>query len=88
MLEFVEPKHLEVASTVEDLQTSIFELKKINYYCTVEDKMKCIVQCCKEVIAAIGKKSEEGIVSADAMIPTLTILILKAQVPYLVTNLK
>jgi hypothetical protein len=88
MLEFVQPKHLEVTSTLEELLPCTSELRKINYFCTVEDKMKCIVQCCKEVIEVIGKKSEEGIVGADSMIPNLTILVLRAQVPYLVTNLK
>lgn len=66
----------------------MIELKRLNHYSSVEDKMNCILKCCKALIEILSKKREEAAVSADTMIPNLTFIVLKSQVPYLITNIQ
>jgi hypothetical protein len=58
----------------------------MNHYCSAEEKMKCIYKCCKGLIDILARGG--CTVSADTMIPSLTIIILKAKVPYLISNLQ
>ena len=75
------------------LQIAQEELRKINSYRSPGDKVSCIVRCCSVVFSALnlarGKQKEGEEVSragADDFLPVFILVVLKANVPRLISN--
>ncbi|KAI5895492.1 uncharacterized protein SCHCODRAFT_01088449 [Schizophyllum commune H4-8] len=92
---WVEEKHLDIDLTSEEGDTSsakgflMFaqqELLKMNHYKAPRDKVICILNCCKVIFGLIRhlKKDE----SADAFIPLLIFVVLKANPEHLLSNME
>lgn len=62
------------------------ELAKINHYKAPRDKTICVLNCCKVIFGLIRHLgAEEG---ADAFMPLLILVVLRANPPHLVSNLE
>ncbi|KAL1747857.1 hypothetical protein HDZ31DRAFT_20366, partial [Schizophyllum fasciatum] len=92
---WVEEKHLDIDLTSDEGDTSsangflMFaqqELLKMNHYKAPRDKVICILNCCKVIFGLIRhlKKDE----SADAFIPLLIFVVLKANPEHLLSNME
>ncbi|WFD34588.1 hypothetical protein MCUN1_001429 [Malassezia cuniculi] len=62
------------------------ELCKINQYKAPRDKIICILNCCKVVFGLIRHLGQEE--NADAFVPILILVVLRANPPHLVSNLE
>ncbi len=82
-LNWVTTKHLmcsidEVNSEVRDLvYNAISELVKMDSYPTPQEKLECIVNCCRHIFEIL-KQCGNGPASADEFFPALIFVVLKA----------
>jgi hypothetical protein len=66
----------------------ITELLKINHYKAPRDKMICILNCCKVIFGLIRHLSGSESTSADAFVPVLIFVVLRANPENLVSNVE
>lgn len=66
------------------------ELLKINHYKAPRDKMICILNCCKVIFGLIRHISGSGpdSTSADAFIPVLIFVVLRANPENMISNVE
>lgn len=82
-LSWLNAKHLicsidEVNSEVRDLvYNSITELVAMDSFPTPQEKLDCIVRCCRSIFALL-KQTAGGPASADEFLPALIFVVLKA----------
>ena len=60
------------------------ELNKVNHYKAPRDKMICILNCCKVIFGLIRHLGSDE--SADAFMPLLILVVLRANPPNLISN--
>ncbi|WFD19696.1 hypothetical protein MCAP1_001932 [Malassezia caprae] len=65
---------------------AVQELNKINHYKAPRDKTICLLNCCKVIFGLIRHLDTEE--SADAFMPLLILVVLRANPPNLVSNLE
>lgn len=91
-LNWINAKHLvckidEVREDVRDLvYTSITELIAMDSFATPQEKLECIVSCCRSIFNLL-KKSCDGPASADEFLPALIFVVLKANPVRLHSNI-
>lgn len=79
---------LEARANEEDLdfmQFAIKEFKKINDYRAPRDKIICILNACKIIFGFLKVNNQET--NADAFIPILILIIIKAKIDNLISNI-
>ncbi|KAL0489397.1 vacuolar protein sorting protein VPS9 [Acrasis kona] len=87
----LKPEHLDIASellTDSSCNQAVDELKKMNNYKTPRDKMICISNCCKIIFNILTRSNPKESPGADAFLPILIYLVMKANTPHLHSNLK
>lgn len=76
---------IDVASAPLDfIDVAVTELNKINRYRAPRDKLICILNSCKIIFLFLKAAGHE--LNADAFIPLLILVIVKAKTPHLVLN--
>lgn len=65
---------------------AVQELNKVNHYKAPRDKMICILNCCKVIFGLIRHLGSDE--SADAFMPLLILVVLRANPPNLISNLE
>lgn len=91
-LNWINAKHLvckidEVREEVRDLvYTSITELIAMDSFATPQEKLECIVSCCRSIFNLL-KKTCDGPASADEFLPALIFVVLKANPVRLHSNI-
>lgn len=91
-LNWINAKHLvckidEVREDIRDLvYTSITELIAMDSFATPQEKLECIVSCCRSIFNLL-KKSCDGPASADEFLPALIFVVLKANPVRLHSNI-
>lgn len=81
----------DLPSRVSARQTKLMaELLKINHYKAPRDKMICILNCCKVIFGLIRHISGSGpeSTSADAFIPILIFVVLRAYPENMISNVE
>lgn len=88
---WVTEQHLDIApvgpSGERFLKLAQQEMLKIKGYRAPRDKVICVLNCCK-VIFGLLKSSKTGDTSADAFVPLLIYVVLKANPDHLVSNIQ
>ena len=64
------------------------ELLKINHYKAPRDKMICILNCCKVIFGLIRHASGSDSTSADAFVPILIFVVLRANPENMLSNIE
>ncbi|TXT15750.1 hypothetical protein VHUM_00253 [Vanrija humicola] len=64
------------------------ELLKINHYKAPRDKMICILNCCKVIFGLIRHTSGSDATSADAFVPILIFVVLRAAPENMLSNIE
>ncbi|KAG6811885.1 hypothetical protein H0H92_005411 [Tricholoma furcatifolium] len=86
---WIEEKHLDIPEGEGSAGFLMFahqELLKINHYKAPRDKLICILNCCKVIYGLIRHlKADE---SADAFVPILIYVVLKANPEHLLSNVE
>lgn len=80
---------LKARTSAEDLnfmQFAIKELKKINDYRAPRDKIICILNACKIIFGFLRVNNQET--NADAFMPILILIIIKAKIDHLISNIQ
>lgn len=91
-LNWINAKHLicsidEVNSEVRDLvYSSITELVAMDSFPSPQEKLECIVRCCRSIFALL-KQTAGGPASADEFLPALIFVVLKANPVRLHSNI-
>uniref|UniRef100_A0A2M4ADH7 Putative vacuolar assembly/sorting protein vps9 n=1 Tax=Anopheles triannulatus TaxID=58253 RepID=A0A2M4ADH7_9DIPT len=91
-LSWITAKHLmcsidEVNSEVRELAyTAITELASVDSFLSPQEKLDCIVRCCRHIFSFL-KKSVEGPASADDFLPALIFVVLKSNPVRLHSNI-
>lgn len=89
LLSWISEEHLDVKRGTHSARFydfAIQELNKINHYKAPRDKTICLLNCCKVIFGLIRHLSaEEG---ADAFVPLLILIVLRANPANLVSNLE
>lgn len=67
------------------VEYSTTELNKINNYRAPRDKIICILNCCKIIFSFLKVSNHET--NADAFVPLLILILIKAKTPNLVSNI-
>lgn len=89
LLSWVEERHLDMACGSHSPRFNDFavqELLKINHYRAPRDKIICILNCCKVIFGLIRHLGKEE--NADAFVPLLILVLLRANPPHLVSNVE
>ena len=89
LLSWVEERHLDMARGSHSPRFNDFavqELLKINHYRAPRDKIICILNCCKVIFGLIRHLGKEE--NADAFVPLLILVLLRANPPHLVSNVE
>ncbi|WFD00483.1 hypothetical protein MYAM1_003232 [Malassezia yamatoensis] len=89
LLSWIEERHLDMPVGTHSARFTDFavqELSKINHYRAPRDKIICILNCCKVIFGLIRHLDKEE--NADAFVPLLILVILRANPPHLVSNLE
>lgn len=86
---WVEGRHLDLADRFlrngdAFVKLASDELLKINHYRAPRDKIICILNCCKVIFGLLRQTDTEE--SADAFLPILIYVLLKAQPPDFISN--
>ncbi|EIW68207.1 hypothetical protein TREMEDRAFT_32532 [Tremella mesenterica DSM 1558] len=66
----------------------VIELLKINHYKAPRDKMICILNCCKVIFGLIRHAYGANATSADAFVPILIFVVLRANPDNLLSNIE
>ncbi|XP_058063671.1 rab5 GDP/GTP exchange factor [Anopheles bellator] len=91
-LSWITAKHLmcsidEVNSEVRELAyTAITELASVDSFLSPQEKLDCIVRCCRHIFSFL-KKSVDGPASADDFLPALIFVVLKSNPVRLHSNI-
>uniref|UniRef100_A0A182IZ92 Rab5 GDP/GTP exchange factor n=1 Tax=Anopheles atroparvus TaxID=41427 RepID=A0A182IZ92_ANOAO len=91
-LNWITAEHLmcsidEVNSEVRELAyTAITELASVDSFLSPQEKLDCIVSCCRHIFSFL-KKSVEGPASADDFLPALIFVVLKSNPVRLHSNI-
>lgn len=64
------------------------EISIINAYKSPRDKMACITRCCETIENLLALSSGHGTASADDVTPVLVYVIIKANPPSLLSNIR
>lgn len=86
---WVKEEHLDVKKGPHSERFYSFaaqELNKVNHYKAPRDKMICILNCCKVIFGLIRHLGSDE--SADAFMPLLILVVLRANPPNLISNLE
>ncbi|KAI8879973.1 hypothetical protein K501DRAFT_192380 [Backusella circina FSU 941] len=86
---WIEERHLDIKVTEDNesfLSFAASELLKMNNFKAPRDKLICILNCCKIIFGLMKHtKSSEG---ADAFLPLLIYVIIKANPAHLISNVQ
>lgn len=89
---WVREQHLDVPCSESSQGFLAFaeqELLKVNHYKAPRDKMICILNCCKVIFGLIRHESGSGAsTSADAFLPILIFVILRANPENMISNIE
>ncbi|ORX38426.1 hypothetical protein BD324DRAFT_649795 [Kockovaella imperatae] len=91
LFSWVREKHLDVPdgeASVGFLGFAEQELLKINHYKAPRDKMICILNCCKVIFGLIRHTNGAESTSADAFIPILIFVVLRANPEHVWSNIE
>ena len=95
LLSFIGPEALEIKESLRNdmvLALARDELRKMNSYRTPSEKVECIVKCAAVIFSSLnlarGKdgKNDDQIAGADDFLPMFIYVVLKSDVPKLVSN--
>ncbi|KZT07314.1 uncharacterized protein LAESUDRAFT_651751 [Laetiporus sulphureus 93-53] len=89
LFQWIQPKHLDVLEGEGSEGFLLFaqqELIKVNHYKAPRDKLICILNCCKVIFGMIRHLRMEE--NADAFVPILIYVVLKANPPHLLSNVE
>lgn len=89
LFSWVSEEHLDVPRGPHSERFYSFaaqELNKMNHYKAPRDKTICLLNCCKVIFGLIRHLDTEE--SADAFMPLLILVVLRANPPHLVSNLE
>ncbi|KAF8315372.1 hypothetical protein DL93DRAFT_2196365 [Clavulina sp. PMI_390] len=89
LFSWVRPEHLDISSSEGSQGFTTLaqaEVLKINQYKAPRDKLICVLNCCK-VIFGLLRHLREG-EGADAFVPLLIYVLLKANPPHLLSNVE
>eukprot|EP00879_Flechtneria_rotunda_P020965 GHRR01022075.1.p1 GENE.GHRR01022075.1~~GHRR01022075.1.p1 ORF type:complete len:243 (+),score=81.60 GHRR01022075.1:257-985(+) len=89
-LQFVTPAHLEIPDSLVDqaaMGLAAAELNKINMYKAPRDKLVCILNCCHMINNSLASRVKADGIGADDFTPLLIYVTIRAQTPYLASNL-
>nr|ODN91886.1 vacuolar protein sorting-associated protein 9 [Cryptococcus depauperatus CBS 7841] len=88
---WIREKHLDVPESEAAqgfLGFAEQELSKINHYKAPRDKMICLLNCCKVIYAGLIRNTYGASGGADAFIPILIFVVLRANPENLISNLE
>lgn len=83
--EIAKRKHETSKDSMDYLDHAIDQLNKMNSYRAPRDKIICILNACKIIFSLLKVNNQET--NADAFIPLLILVIIKAKTPNLISNL-
>ena len=89
LLSWIEERHLDMPTGTHSarfIDFAVQELRKVNHYRAPRDKIICILNCCKVIFGLIRHLGKEE--NADAFVPLLILVILRANPPHLVSNVE
>ncbi|WFC96565.1 hypothetical protein MBRA1_003226 [Malassezia brasiliensis] len=89
LLSWIEERHLDMPTGTHSarfVDFAVQELRKVNHYRAPRDKIICILNCCKVIFGLIRHLGKEE--NADAFVPLLILVILRANPPHLVSNVE
>lgn len=85
-LETFSQRKLDTRSPVDYIDHAVSELNKINKYRAPRDKIICILNACKIIFNLLENSKQEA--NADAFIPVLIIVIVRAKTDSLISNIQ
>lgn len=89
LFSWVKEEHLDIVRGTHSDRFYAYacdELCKMNQYKAPRDKIICILNCCKVVFGLIRHLGQEE--NADAFVPLLILIVLRANPPHLVSNIE